>query len=310
MLVAVTGGLGRIGRAVLAELAATGYETLCVDVGPVRGQGPGYRRADLRELWQVLDALDGVDAVVHLAGVGVPESHTNHPLLAEQATFAANTVSTYNVLRAAAAVGATRVVWASSETVLGAPFVVQAPAYLPLDDDHPTCPETSYALSKAVGEDLARHFTRASGLSVVGLRFSVVMDEGDYPLLRRYWQDPGIGRWNLWSYVDLRDVAWSCRLALEADVQGAAAVLIAAADTLMTHPTADLLKATMPEVPVKRRLGRYESLINSEQARHLLRYDPRYSWRETIPGAVEPAVEVEPLSAPPGMGGSVDRRVV
>jgi nucleoside-diphosphate-sugar epimerase len=279
MLVAVTGGCGKIGRAVLAELASSGYQTLCVDVGPTRGQGPRYRRADLREAWQALDALDGADAVVHLAGVGVPDSHTNHPLLAEQATFSANAVSTYNVLRAALAVGARRVVWASSETVLGPPFESGAPEYVPLDDDHPVQPETSYALSKAVGEDLSRHLARGPGLTVVGLRFSLVMDEGDYPLLHRYREDPGVGRWNLWSYVDLRDVAWSCRLALEADIQGAETVLIAAADTLMDRPTADLLEVTMPEVPVKRPLGAYESLLCSERARRLLGYRPRHSWR-------------------------------
>lgn len=76
--------------------------------------GADYRRADLREFWQTLDTLDGTEMVVHLVAVGMPESHTTHPLLADQHTFAANVLSTYNVFWAAAARGLRRVVWARS----------------------------------------------------------------------------------------------------------------------------------------------------------------------------------------------------
>ncbi|MGW8328871.1 NAD-dependent epimerase/dehydratase family protein [Streptomyces sp. NPDC055897] len=279
MRVAVTGGLGRIGRAVVAELAAHGQETVQVDVAPMRAQPPGYRRADLRELWQAVDALDGVDAVVHLAATGVPDSHTLHPELAEGATFTANTASTYNVFQAAAVHGIRRVVWASSETVLGPPFRVAGPAHLPLDEDHPVRPETSYALSKAMGEELARHFAHRCGMTLVALRFSVVMDGTDYAALPGYWAEPERGRWNLWSYVDLADVAVGCRLALAAERPGATAVTLAAPDTLSDRPTAELLGTYYKEVRVTGPLGTFESLQSSARAGELLGWRPARSWR-------------------------------
>ncbi len=280
MRVAVTGGLGRIGAAVLADLAAAGHEVRCVDTAPARGRGADYRRADLRELWQALDAIDGAQAVVHLAGVGVPDTRTAHRRLAEQATFAANVTAAYNVFQAAVAAGARRVVWATSETVLGPPFRLAPPSALPLDDESPVVPETSYAVSKAVGEDLARHVARQTGISVVGLRYSVVMDDADYAELAGYWADPLLGRWNLWSYIDLRDVVRSCRLALSAQVSGAVSALAAATDTLARLPTAHLAATYFPGVPLTRPMGAHESLLDSRRARDLLGFAAEHSWRD------------------------------
>ncbi|MFD7165369.1 NAD-dependent epimerase/dehydratase family protein [Streptomyces violascens] len=284
MRIAVTGGLGRIGRAVVAELAGHGFDTVQVDVAPMREQSPGYRRADLRELWQAVDALDGVDAVVHLAATGVPDSHTLHPELAEGATYTANSTSTYNVFQAAAVHGIQRVVWASSETVLGPPFRIDGPAHLPLDETHPVRPETSYALSKATAEGVARHFAHRCAMTLVALRFSVVMDGTEYAALPEYWADLERGRWNLWSYVDLADVAVSCRLALTAELVGATALTVAAPDTLSHRPTAELLDAFCPEVKVTRPLGTFESLQCSAKARELLGWRPGRSWRDTVAG--------------------------
>jgi nucleoside-diphosphate-sugar epimerase len=279
-LVAVTGGAGRLGKAVLEDLSAHGYRTLSIDTVPPRGMGASYRRADLREQWQAVDALDAADMVVHLAAVGVPETHTVYPLLAEQATFAANTLSMYNVLRAALAHGIQRVVWASSETVLGAPFTKSSPAYLPVDDQHPMRPETSYALSKAIGEELAGHVAMQDPITIIGLRFSVIMNDADYAaMLPRYWENPGLGRWNLWSYTDIRDAVMSCRLALQADLSGADSVLVCAPDTLMNRPTAELAAQFLPGIEAARSLRDYESLQHSGRAARLIGYSPSHSWR-------------------------------
>jgi nucleoside-diphosphate-sugar epimerase len=282
-LVAVTGGAGRIGRAVLTDLSAHGYRTLSVDVAPARGMGTDYRRADLREMWQAMDALDGADMVIHLAAVGRPETRTLHPILAEQATFAANTLSMYNLLHAGLAHGITRIVWASSETVLGPPFEKTRPAYLPLDDEHPVRPETSYALSKVIGEELAAHVARQGPITVIGLRFSVIMDDSDYAALMRYRENPRLGRWNLWAYTDIRDAVTSCRLALEADVSGADSVLVCATDTLMDRPTAELVQQFLPGTEAVRSLRNYESLQDSGRAADLIKYSPRHSWRDYPP---------------------------
>jgi nucleoside-diphosphate-sugar epimerase len=74
-------------------------------------------------------------------------------------TFKVNTVSTYNLFEAVRKLGIKNVVWASSETLLGIPFDVPPP-YLPVDEEYPARPETSYSLSKLLGEELAKQYCR------------------------------------------------------------------------------------------------------------------------------------------------------
>jgi len=278
--VVVTGASGKIGSALLRELAEHGYEARAVDVArsPLTDAFP-YRRADLRELWQAVEVLRGADAVVHLAAVGVPEPEVEQRALAEQLVFATNVVSTYNVFTAAAMVGAKRVVWASSETTMGTPFERTRISYVPLDEVHPPLPNNTYALSKAIGEELGRQVGRWTGVTIVGLRLSVVMDAPDYAGLPEHWADPERGRWNLWSYVDLRDVVRACRLALEARVERSDVCIVAAADTTMDRPTRELLAAAMPGLEPPDDLPQHGSLLSSARASRVLGYVPAHSWR-------------------------------
>ena len=145
-----------------------------------------------------------------------------------------------------------RVVWASSETVLGLPFDTP-PAFAPIDETIEPRPESSYALSKLVGETMAAQFARRTGIGFVGLRISNIMDPEDYARFPSYWDDARIRKWNLWGYVDARDVATAARLGLEADVSGAEVCIVAAADTVMTRPSADLMAEVFPSVPAAAR---------------------------------------------------------
>jgi nucleoside-diphosphate-sugar epimerase len=282
MLVAVTGGAGRIGQALQAELRAHGHTTLSVDTTPAHRRGSGYRRADLREMWQAMDALGDAEWIVHLAGVGRPDRDTPHRVLAEQATFAGNVLSSYNVFQVAAEAGVRRVVWASSETVFGPPFDRSRPHYLPLDESHPLQPETSYAVAKATGEYLGAVLGPPAGMTVLALRFSVVMDEEDYRSLPEHWANPALGRWNLWSYVDLRDAVNCCRLALESDLTGSEAFVVAAADTTMRRPSRDLAREFYPDVDLSPPPGEFGSFQDSGKAARLLGYRPDHSWREHL----------------------------
>ena len=281
MRVVVTGGSGKLGRAVVDDLAANGYDVANVDAAPPRDARSEFTRIDLSEYGQVVEALtridsrfDHVDAVVHLAAIPGPGNSTN------AATFANNVVASYNVFAAARVAGIRNVVWASSETVLGLPFD-EPPPYLPVDEEVPWHPETTYSLGKVLEEEMARQFCRWDPeLKMIGLRFSNVMEPADYAQFPSWNDDPSIRRWNLWSYIDARDGAQAVRRALEHDARGMDVFIIANADTVMSRPNDELVRATFPDVPIRRPLGEHDTLLSIDKARRVLGYEPQHSWRD------------------------------
>jgi nucleoside-diphosphate-sugar epimerase len=283
MKIAVTGGSGKAGRAVVRDLLEHGHEVLNVDLVPSRDAAAPYLPADLTDYGQTLEALSGghvlpgIAAVVHLAAIPAPG------LRPDEFTFRINMTSTYNVFSAATTLGLERVVWASSETILGLPFEREQPAYAPIDEDHPPYPETSYALSKLLSEELARQLNRTTGIPFVGLRYSNIMEPGDYERFPTYWDDPSLRKWNLWGYVDARDVAQATRLALDSDLTGAEVFIVAAADTVMKRPSRELLAEVFPGVPVRGEIDGCETLLSIAKARRGLGYEPGHSWRDSLP---------------------------
>jgi nucleoside-diphosphate-sugar epimerase len=275
MKVVVTGSSGKAGRAVVANLLEHGYEVHAVDVlAPAEPAAP-FLLADLTEFGQTLECLAGMDAVVHLAAIPAPGIRT------EESTFRTNMLSTYNVFEAGRVLGLQRIVWASSETILGLPFEREQPAYAPIDEEHPPYPESSYALSKLLSEELGRQLRRWTGTPHVALRFSNIMEPQDYERFPTFWDDARLRRWNLWGYVDARDVAESCRLAFGADV-GAEHFIIAAGDTVMNRPSRELMAEVYPAVPYEPTAGEYDTLLSVQKARRLLGYEPQYSWRDHL----------------------------
>jgi nucleoside-diphosphate-sugar epimerase len=271
MRIVVTGGSGKAGRWVVRDLREHGHDVLNVDVvhdGSAHGL---CVRADLTDLGSALEVVAGADAVVHLAAIPAPE------LRPAGETFRINALSTYNAFTAAVQQGVSRVVWASSETVLGLPFD-DPPAFAPIDETHPPRPETSYALSKLVGETMADQLARRSGIPFLGLRISNIMEPDDYALFPTWQDDPAVRRWNLWGYVDARDVAQAVRLGLEADIRGSEVCIVAAADTCMRAHSADLLAREFPTVDVIRPVTGRETLLAIDRARTMLGYAPAISW--------------------------------
>jgi nucleoside-diphosphate-sugar epimerase len=277
MRVVVTGASGKAGRAVVRDLLEHDYEVLGVDIARPTGAPPEFLLADLTEFGQAAECLAGADAVVHLAAIPANRIQT------EASTFRTNMLSTYNVFEAARVLSTSRVVWASSETVFGLPLDRQQPAYAPIDEDHPPYPESSYAVSKLLSEELARQIHRWDGRPHVALRFSNIMEPDDYERFPSFWGDPQLRRWNLWGYVDVRDVALSCRLSLEADV-GAEHFVIAAVDTVMDRPSGELMAEVFPSVPYRKGDGEFETLLSIDKARKLLGYEPQHSWRDVVTG--------------------------
>jgi nucleoside-diphosphate-sugar epimerase len=275
MRIAVTGGSGKAGRWVVRDLRDRGHDVLNIDRAHDASAHGLCAVADLTDAGQALELIDGVEAVVHLAAIPAPG------IRSEAETYRINTLSTYNVFAAAIATGVERVVWASSETVLGLPFDTP-PLFAPIDETIEPRPESSYALSKLVGEDMAAQFSRRSGVPFLGLRISNIMEPGDYDVFPQFWEDAALRRWNLWGYVDVRDVAKAIRLGLEAELRGADVAIIAAADTVMPQPSAELLAEVYPDVPLRRPVEGRETLLAIEHARHLIAYEPDHSWQEHV----------------------------
>jgi len=274
--VIVTGGSGKAGRAVVADLVQHGYDVTNVDMAASREPDAPTLITDLTDLGQTIDSLRGADAVIHLAAIPAPF------ILPDGETFRVNMMSTYNVFSAAAQLEMKKVVWASSETLIGLPFEREQPRYAPIDEEHPLLPEFHYALSKLAGEVIAGQFARWTGIPYVALRYSNVMEESDYERFPGLSEDPFSRAWNLWGYVDARDVAQCTRLALEKDVPGAAAFLVAAADTCMTQTNTELMAEFYPDVPMRKEVSDHETLLSIDKARRVLGYDPAHSWRDSF----------------------------
>jgi nucleoside-diphosphate-sugar epimerase len=271
----VTGASGKAGRAVAQDLREHGHDVVATDVSVALADRESMTRADLTDYGQAVELLQGMDSVVHLANIPAPD------LATPAVTFNANVAMNFNVFHAAAQLGLTRVVWASSETTLGLPFDVP-PRYAPVDEAHYPFPTSTYALSKVVSETLAEEITQWSGIPFVALRFSNIFEPHDYARVPGFWADPRGRRWNLWGYIDVRDAAEACRLALDAPVSGADSFIIAAADTVMDRPSRDLLAEVYPGVELTREIGEFETLLAIDRAREVLGYDPRHSWRGEV----------------------------
>jgi nucleoside-diphosphate-sugar epimerase len=280
--IVVTGAAGKAGRAVVTDLREHGYDVLATDTA-VSGadREDGMLKADLTDYGQAIEVLSepGVGAVLHLANIPAPGLST------PAVTFNANMAMNFNVFQAAAAVKLSRVVWASSETTLGLPFDTP-PRYAPVDEDHYPLPTSTYALSKVASETIAGHIAEWSGIPFVALRFSNIMAPEDYSWFHEFRDDPHARKWNLWGYIDQRDAAQACRLALEAPaaaVEGSPAFIIAAADTVMNRPSADLLAEVYPKVKLTRDVGEHGTLLAIDRAREILGFNPEHSWRDHVP---------------------------
>jgi nucleoside-diphosphate-sugar epimerase len=280
MRLVVTGGSGKAGRWVVRDLRGLGHEVVNVDVRHDGGPHGSCIVADLTDPGQAFELLEGADAIVHLAAIPAPE------LRSPAETFRINALSTYNVFAAAEAHRVGRVVWASSETVLGLPFETP-PLFAPIDETIELRPESSYALSKVVGEEMARQFARRTGIPFVGLRISNIMEPPDYVAFGSWQDDATVRKWNLWGYVDVRDVAQAVRRGLEARVAGADVFIVAAADTVMIRPSAELMAEVFPSVPLRGPVEGRRTLLAIDKARQILGYEPEYRWQAQIadPGA-------------------------
>ena len=275
-MIVVTGAAGRLGRLVVRRLVSRGYEVLATDRVAFDESPTEYIRTDLADSTRVGQTLKGAEGVIHMGAI--PGPTREEPRL----TFDNNVGSTFNVLMAAEELNVRRVVFSSSAFGMGwahdpAAFV---PLYLPLDEEHPMMPFEPYGLSKQIGESIGSMVARRSFTSVVSLRFTnVVQPEvlAEFP-----WPAPTPEKpltLVMWAYADPDDVAEAHVLALQADLMGHEAFLLAQPTTRFKEPTAELIDLNFgSKVEIRGELKGNASVISAEKARRVLGWKPRDSW--------------------------------
>lgn len=278
--VVVTGGSGRLGQFVIRELMAHGYEVLSLDKVPPREKLCPSWIADLRQSGDLFEALKDALGIIHLGAYQAPN------LAPDAETLANNVSSTYNVLRSAADMGVKKVVLASSTAAFGFIYAkkIWAPDYLPLDEAHPSKPEDSYGLSKVLGERIADSIVAVhKDMTVASLRFPGVNFDLGYESFRDRWRNPRTRTSGFWTYVDARDAATTCRLALEAKFKGHEVFIASAPKSCMIQPTLELVKKYLLKgAKIKKISGTHWSCVDSSKARRLLGFKPQHLWQNYL----------------------------
>lgn len=273
----VSGSDGRIGRATVKELEAHGYAVTCADINP--RQPWNTQQVDFTDLGQVIGVMQGQDAVIHLAAIPSPAAHP------AEVVFRTNVMSTFNVLEAAAILGISNITMASSISALGYAFRHRAfnPLYLPIDEAHPLLSQDCYGLSKMIGEELAEGFLRREpDMSLVSLRFTAVLDESAQawlPAAREQPTDDVSTYGAFWTFVDERDAAAACRLALEFEQPGHEAFYICAPIIYRKEDIRGLMAKHFPgDYAIGESIRGTVSPVDVSKAERLLGWKARYSW--------------------------------
>ena len=277
--IVVTGGSGMLGRQVIRELIKHGWDVSSIDrAQPVNGLCPS-EIVDLTRSEDVSRALTGADGVVHLGAYQAPG------IVSDPETFSNNVAASFNVLQAAADNGVRRVVLASSTAAFGFLYARKpfAPDYLPLDEAHPCKPQDPYALSKVVAEATADAFARVHDMAIYSLRFPGINFEPDFRGFAARFQNPGVKLGRFWTYIDARDAAAACRLALEAPRRGHERLIVAAPTSTVAEPTDELLRRYFPGVKKARsELRGNWSGVDSARARDVLGFEAQHVWEKYL----------------------------
>ena len=294
MRVFFTGGSGKAGRHAIAHLVEQGHRVVNGDLVPLGHPGVGDLRIDLTDAGQVFNALSAYAGFDELeAGTGVPAYDAVVHFAAipailvrpDNETFRINALSTYNVIDAAVKLGIGKVVFASSETTYGICFAdgEVKPEYVPVDEEHPTVPHDSYAMSKVVNEATARSFQARTGIDIYGLRINNVIEPHEYAD-----EVPSI------SSMTRSATPQHLRLHRCSRPRPHGRLLPAHRWPRLRsfqrrqrrhvgrHHQRRGVRRFYAGVARRRDMGRYETFYANDKAKRLVGFTPRYSWRDEL----------------------------
>jgi nucleoside-diphosphate-sugar epimerase len=288
MRILVTGGAGRLGRLTIRDLLEHGHDVVAVDRVPILDSGCSSSVIDLHQAPELAKAFEQVDGVVHLARKKFPYTSNGFDpasrtwktpdVLGDAAIFSYNLTISYNVIAAAFTAGIRKLVMGSSLTIYGFYYPARwsAPEYLPVDEDYPVKPQDPYSLSKLVIERACDAFASKCDMQIASLRFAGICADSTHQTLRERRKNPL--RWSgpLWTYIDVRDAALACRLAVEANFAGHEAFNINAPKTIMEQPTSELVAQYLPTATLRANLAGNWAGYDSEKSRRMLGFNPRY----------------------------------
>lgn len=285
-----TGGSGKAGKHCIDYLRNQGHTILNVDLIDLGHDSVQTRLADITDAGQIFDVMSsyanyheldlgqGVpkfDAVIHFAAI------PRLMMTSDNECYRVNTLGTYNVLDAAIKFGIKKVIFASSETTYGVCFAdgEVKPDYLPIDENHPTIPQDSYAMSKVVNEATAKSFQRRSGIDIYGLRINNVIEPHEYKeKFPAYMENPDIRRRNIFSYIDARDLGQMVQKCLDTDGLGYEVFNVSNDDHSVGLSSEKLIETYYQDIEIK--TPRFpESFYSNEKAKKLLGFQPCHSWR-------------------------------
>ncbi len=294
MRVFFTGGSGKAGRHAIPHLVEQGHRVVNGDLVPLGHPGVSDLRIDLTDAGQVFNVLSGYagfdelepgtgvpayDAVVHFAAIPAILIRPDNE------TFRVNALSTYNVIDAAVKLGIGKVIFASSETTYGICFAdgEVRPDYVPIDEEHPTVPHDSYAMSKVVNEVTARSFQARTGIDIYGLRINNVIEpheyEADFPA---FVADPSLRRRNIFAYIDADDLGHMVDCCLRTDGLGYQIFNVSNDDTSVAITSDEVYERFYVGVPRRRDMDRYDTFYDNSKAKRLVGFSPRRTWRDAL----------------------------
>jgi len=299
--VLITGGAGALARFVAEELRKDNNVVLFDRIAPHEHRMPWktdlfFVKGDLTSLADCMRAitLAKADVIIHLGAIPYPTDlqpgrQFFPQMLPEDTTMQTNVMGTYYLMDAARRIGTVKkVLFASTYYVLGlgnrisgTPYKVE---YLPIDEEHPCHPEDTYGLSKLMGEQIIEAYSRAYGFKAVAFRLMGISNPNN-PYKFNFTPEPTPGHKGgpintTYQYVDSRDVAYACRLAIEKDLDNDFEVFYLITDNQYPGDTSEIVKSLYPDLKdMADNIKGKEGIITYRKIRELLGYEPKHSWR-------------------------------